>query len=165
MARSGDRGDAGLLAGPLAAALSAPFRGRPEAHGANSFGDLADARRRVAYYAVERGITWALVGAVVLTAWVWAARSRRPLPPSALAGAFMGAVGGLLGGVLYQGAKYLANPAVSSSVSPPDELLARGLSYSVPALLIGIAFAGAAAPLARSEGAVVGPPPASSPGG
>src|SRR5215210_2412885 len=49
---------AGLLAGPLAALLSAPLRGQPEAHGANSFGDLADARRRVAYYALERGVTW-----------------------------------------------------------------------------------------------------------
>src|SRR5215207_6934084 len=67
---------------------------------ANRFADLAEARRRVAYYALERGVIWAVIGGAILVAWIWASRSKRPLLPSAIGVAFPAAGAGVLGGAL-----------------------------------------------------------------
>ena len=145
-----------LIAGPLALLLSSPLEGKPEARGAHTFLDLAEARERVAYYALERGIIWAVIGAVILMAWIWASRTRRPIVPSAIGAAFAGALGGALGGVIYQGGKYLANERLPNERELPDELVLRGSSYAIAGAFIGFTFARAAAPLARSEGVVAG---------
>jgi len=147
---------AALLAGPLALLLSSPLHDRPLALGANRFADLAEARRRVAYYALERGVIWAVIGGAILVAWIWASRSERPLLPSAIGVAFPAAVAGVLGGALYQGAKYASNPGLPDPLDPPGELLIRAGGYAIPGAVIGFAFARRAAPLARSEGALVG---------
>jgi hypothetical protein len=145
-----------LLAGPLALLLSSPLHDRPLALGAHRFADLAEARRRVAYYALERGVIWAVVGGAILVAWIWASRSERLLLPSSIGVAFPAAVAGMLGGALYQGAKYASNPGLSHRLNPPDELVIRAASYMIPAAVIGFAFARRAAPLAQSEGALIG---------
>ncbi len=145
-----------LLAGPLALLLSSPLHDRPLALGADRFADLAEARKRVAYYALERGVIWAIFGGAIIVAWIWFSRSERPLLPSALGVAFTAAVAGVLGGALYQGAKYASNPGIPHLLNLPGESVIRAASYAIPGAVIGFAVAGRAAPLARSEGALAG---------
>ncbi len=114
------------------------------------------ARERMAYYALERAVIWAVVGAVVIAAWTLLARTGRHPIGSWLPGALAGAVGGFCGGALYQGVKYLANDARRSPIHLPDGVLLRGLSYAIAAGLIGWAFAGATDSLHRREGLAAG---------
>jgi hypothetical protein len=148
---------AALVAGPVAWALSDRLHDLPSARGADRQPDLVAARERLLYYALERGVIWAVIGAVVLVLWAVLARTGGSPVSAALSGAMAGAVGGLVGGALFQGVKYSANPArgteaVEISLGP----LLRMLSYLVPALLIGWAFARAARGLSRAEGMAAG---------
>lgn len=145
-----------LAAGPIALILSQGLHDRPAAAGAGSIGDLDDARRRIVFYALERGVTWAVVGAAVLAAWVVLARAERPLLGSALAGASAGFIGGFIGGVLFQGSKYLHNPSLSTTLEVPSGVTARAAGYAVAAGLIGWTLAGATRRLTRLEGAAAG---------
>lgn len=147
---------AALAAGPLALLLSAGLQNRPSAGGAGGISPLSDARRRVGYYAFERGITWAVVGAVILVAWVVVTRAGRPLVGSVLAGACAGALGGVLAGIVFQGAKYLHNPELSTQLDVPSGVSARAIGYALAAALIGWTLAGAARHLSRLEGVMAG---------
>ena len=147
---------AALAAGPLALVLSAGLHDQPTAGGAGGISPLSDARGRVAYYAFERGLTWAVVGATVLVAWVVVARAGRPLVGSALAGACAGAIGGVLSGVVFQGAKYLHNPELATTLDVPSGSTARMVGYALAAALIGWTFARASQHLSRAEGLAAG---------
>jgi hypothetical protein len=59
---------AALLAGPRALLLSSPLHDRPLALGANRFRRPWRAHRREAYYALERGVIWAIIGGAILVA-------------------------------------------------------------------------------------------------
>jgi hypothetical protein len=143
---------AGLLAAPVSAILA----NEPLAGSASSIGDLAAARERIAYYAVERGVFWALVGACVLVAWSLVARSERTPTAAGLVGLGVGAIGGLAGGAAFQGLKYLANPQVEVLVRTPAEWLLRAPNVVLPAMLLGWAFAGGTRGLSRAEAAFAG---------
>lgn len=145
-----------LATGPVAMALAAGLHDRPIAGGAGSIGDLEQARQRVVFYALERGITWAVVGAAVLAAWVVLARAERPLVGTALAGACAGFIGGFIGGVLFQGSKYLNNPSLGTTLEVPSGVTARCAGYAVAAGLIGWTLAGATRRLSRLEGLAAG---------
>ena len=64
----------------------------------------------------------------------WAPRSR---------GACAGFIGGFIGGVLFQGSKYLNNPSLSTTLEVPSGVTARCAGYAVAAGLIGWTLAGA----------------------
>jgi hypothetical protein len=145
-----------LLAGPLALALSVGLRDKPAPGGANTQDDLNLARERIVYYALERALIWAVIGATVIFAWTLFARTGRHAVSSWLAGAAAGALGGLAGGALYQCVKYLANDARENPIHLPDGVLLRGVSYAIPAALIGWAYAGPAGSMQRREGLAAG---------
>ena len=153
-----------LAAGPVAHGARARAARPSGGGGAGSISDLEEARQRIVFYALERGITWAVVGAAVLAAWVVIARAERPLVGSALAGACAGFIGGFIGGVLFQGSKYLNNPSLSTTLEVPSGVTARCAGYAVAAGLIGWALAGATRRLSRgSRARPPGPRPARSP--
>jgi hypothetical protein len=145
-----------LLAGPLALALSVGLQDKPHPGGANRQENLNLARERVVYYALERALIWAVVGAAVVFAWTLFARTGKHAVSSWLAGAAAGALAGFAGGALYQGVKYLANDARENPIHLPDGVLLRGVSYAIPVALIGWAFAGPAGSMQRREGLAAG---------
>ena len=145
-----------LAAGPIALLFSEGLHDQPVATGANKIPDLGQAGERVAYYALERGITWAVVGAVILGAWAALTHGGRPLVGSALAGGWAGAVGGLVSGLLFQGTKYLNNPLADVEAAVPMGFEMRALGYAIAAALIGWALARNSGQLARLEGAGAG---------
>lgn len=145
-----------LAIGPVALVLSDWLHDRPSATGADKIGDIGTAGERVAYYAVERGITWAVVGAVILATWVALTRAGRPPVGAALAGAWAGGVGGLLAGLVFQGSKYLHNPALGAEVNVPTGVTARAAGYALAAALIGWTLARTTQHLSRLEGATAG---------
>jgi hypothetical protein len=133
-----------LGAGGLASLLTAGLVGKP---------DDGDPQARIAYYSAERSVVWALIGAAVLLGWTLAARRDRDVVGAALVGALTGAAGGVLSGVIYQGCKYLDS---ERDVQLLDGVLLRGISYLIPAAVIGYVFAGRGRWLQRSEGLLVG---------
>src|SRR5204862_6042069 len=91
-----------VFAGFVASLLTTDLTDRPE-----STDTLALARERIAFYAAERAVVWAVVGAAVLLGWALASRSGFAIG-AAVSGAFAGAIGGVVNGVVFQGVKYLA---------------------------------------------------------
>ena len=143
---------AAILAAPLSAALA----NKPYALGAWSISDLAEARERIVYYALERGVFWALVGACITVAWSLLARSERTPLASGIAGLSAGAIGGVLGGLAFQGVKYLGHADVGVLDTRPDEWLLRLPNVAIPAAFIGWAFAGGTRRLGWLGGALAG---------
>ena len=133
-----------LGAGGLASLLTAGLVGKP-ADG--------DPQARIAYYAAERSVVWALIGAAVMLGWTLAARTDRYAVSATLTGALTGAAGGVVSGIVYQGCKYLDS---EKDVQLLDGIWLRGVSYMIPAAMIGFVFAGRDGPLARGEGLAVG---------
>jgi hypothetical protein len=113
----------------------------------------AEPSARIAYYGAERSVVWALIGAAVMLGWTLAARSERDVVGATLIGALTGAAGGVISGVIYQGCKYLES---EKNVELLGGVLLRGVSYLIPAAMIGLVFAGRSHWLQRSEGLVVG---------
>jgi hypothetical protein len=128
---------------------------QPYARGAWSISELSEARERILYYALERGLFWALVGACITVVWSLAAVSGRPLG-AGLVGFGAGAIGGVLGGVAYQGIKYLGHPKIGVLDEHPPEWLLRLPNVALAAALIGWAFAGGAPNVRRLAGAFAG---------
>lgn len=113
----------------------------------------AEPSARIAYYGAERSVVWALIGAAVMLGWTLAARRERDVVGATLIGALTGAAGGVLSGIIYQGCKYLQS---EKDVELLGGVLLRGVSYLIPAAMIGLVFAGRSHWLQRSEGLVVG---------
>ena len=113
----------------------------------------ADPKARIAYYGAERSVVWALIGAAVLLGWTLAARSDRDVVGATLMGALTGAAGGVLSGIIYQGCKYLRS---EQDVQLLGGVLLRGVSYLIPAAMIGLVFARGGKWLTRGEGLLVG---------
>jgi hypothetical protein len=145
-----------LLAAPLAALATVAVTGRPEHVAVAKTSDLSLAQQRVLLYTVDRTLVWAVVGAVVLVAWALVAGSRRGPVSAGLHGALAGAIGGAISGLLYQGAKYVANPNVQTAITPPHGEVMRCAGYAVAGALIGWALAGADRHLRRAEGLAAG---------
>jgi hypothetical protein len=133
-----------LGAGALASLLTAGIADKREA---------ADAQGRIAWYGAERSVVWALIGAAVLLGWTLAARNDRDVVGATLIGALTGAAGGVLNGVIYQGCKYLRS---EQDVQLLGGVLLRGVSYMIPAAMIGLVFAHRAGWLTRGEGLLAG---------
>ena len=145
-----------LLAAPLAALATVAVTGRPEGVAVAKTGDLSLAQQRVALYTVDRTLVWAVVGATILVAWALVAGSRRGPVSAGLNGALAGAIGGAISGLLYQGAKYIANPNVQTALTPPHGEVMRCAGYGVAGALIGWALAGSDRHLRRVEGLAAG---------
>lgn len=149
------------LAGPvaalvLAAPVSALLANRPQTHSAAAIGDLAEARRRIVYFGLERGLFWAIVGACLLAAWTLIVMSDRAVVRSALAGFGAGAIGGLLGGLVFFGLLYLTNPGVDVIPHGFHPALVRLPSVLLPGAFLGWALAGRSAGVSRLDGLAAG---------
>ena len=139
-----------LLAGPVASLLTTDLVNRPE-----SIDTLTQARERIAYYAAERAVVWAVVGAAVLVGWAIATRSGFAVG-AAVSGAIAGALGGIANGIVYQGAKYLGSDLRSNPIDLLPGLWLRGAGYMIAGGLIGLAFSRRTDWLQKSEGVAVG---------
>jgi hypothetical protein len=118
------------LAWPLAQSL--PNRPRAVSH--DTSGWIATTVERVAQYAAERGILWALVAAVVLAAAYAGTRELRGGVPAGLViGLSTGALGGAIGGALFIVLKDVAG------VTSPE--LLNGIGVAIMGAVIAGRFA------------------------
>lgn len=122
-----------VAAGAAAVLLATLFTRSLAPHRATNVGEA----KRFVFYAAERGLIWALVGAFVLAAASVALRGDRAGAPGwAVVGAGYGAVGGALGGALFMLLQDVALTGFHDKA-----LIVHGASTALTGVVLGAAVA------------------------
>jgi hypothetical protein len=137
------------IAGLMAAVLTSGLDARVAADYDRS--DTAEVVRRTAAYALDRGLTWAVLGAAMLIGWVTLTGAGRSVLSSGLAGAVAGAIGGAVGGTVFLLTRNLHATVPEVPVGMPVRMLA----YALVAGMIGGRLARATR-LTRGEAVAIG---------